>query len=71
MIPVVGGSSPLGHPITPQARCAELLEQIIQDIEASARGALASEDPEFIHQLRVGSRRLRSALRAFRPILPP
>jgi CHAD domain-containing protein len=42
----------------------------VRGIEASARGALASEDPEFLHQLRVNSRRLRSALRAFRPILP-
>ena len=70
MIPVVGGSSPLGHPITPQARCAEILRESARGIESSARGALASEDPEFLHQLRVNSRRLRSALHAFRPILP-
>ena len=70
MIPVVGGSSPLGHPITPQARCAEILRESARGIESNARGALASEDPEFLHQLRVNSRRLRSALRAFRPILP-
>lgn len=70
MIPVVGGSNPLGHPTTPQARCAEILHESARGIEASARGALASDDPEFLHQLRVGARRLRSALRAFRPILP-
>ena len=70
MIPVVVGSSPIGHPITPQARCAEILQQSVRGIEANARGALDSEDPEYLHQLRVGSRRLRSALRAFRPILP-
>ena len=70
VIPVVGGSSPLGHPITPQARCAEILRESARGIESNARGALASEDPEFLHQLRVNSRRLRSALRAFRPILP-
>jgi len=29
-----------------------------------------SEDPEYLHQLRVGLRRLRAALRAFRAILP-
>ena len=70
MIPVVGGSSPLGHPITPQARCAEILQESARAIEVNARGALRSEDPEFLHQLRVSARRLRSALRAFRPILP-
>ena len=30
---------------------------------------LASRDPEYLHQLRVGMRRLRSALQAFAPIL--
>ena len=70
MIPVVVGSNPIGHPITPQARFAEILEESARGIEANARGALDSEDPEFLHQLRVSSRRLRSALRAFRPILP-
>jgi CHAD domain-containing protein len=30
---------------------------------------LVSDDPEFLHQLRVGLRRLRAALRAFRAIL--
>jgi len=29
-----------------------------------------SDDPEFVHQMRVALRRLRSALRVFRPILP-
>ena len=70
MIPVVGGSNPLGHPTTPQARCAEILAESVRAIATNARGALASDDPEFLHQLRVGARRLRSALRAFRPILP-
>ena len=70
MIPVVGGSNPLGHPTTPQARFAEVLQESAHGIEVNARGALASEDPEYLHQLRVSSRRLRSALRAFRPILP-
>ena len=61
VIPVVVGSSPIGHPTTPQARCAEILEESVRGIEAGARGALVSDDPEFLHQLRVGSRRLRSA----------
>jgi CHAD domain-containing protein len=46
------------------------LRESAHGIEVNARGALASEDPEYLHQLRVNSRRLRSALRAFRPILP-
>lgn len=34
-------------------------------------GALGSESPEYIHQMRVATRRLRAALRLFAPVLPP
>jgi CHAD domain-containing protein len=44
------------------------LRAAASQIETNARGALASDDPEYLHQLRVGLRRLRSALRAFRGI---
>jgi triphosphatase len=39
----------------------------LNHFEANVEGALASNDPEFIHQLRVALRRLRSALRVFKP----
>jgi triphosphatase len=39
----------------------------LDHFEANVEGALASNDPEFIHQLRVALRRLRSALRVFKP----
>lgn len=42
----------------------------LAQVEANARGMQLSDHPEFLHQLRVGLRRLRSALRAFRTILP-
>jgi phosphohistidine phosphatase SixA len=38
--------------------------------QANESGARESDDPEFIHQLRVALRRLRSALRLFSPALP-
>jgi len=41
----------------------------LEQIAANAAGAAAGRDPEFLHQLRVGVRRLRSALRAFRELL--
>jgi CHAD domain-containing protein len=41
----------------------------LDQIDANAPGAAAGRDPEFLHQLRVGVRRLRSALRAFRKLL--
>ena len=86
MIPVVVGSSPIGHPIilpraprrwrAPALRKATVrgafravLQATFAQIEANARGVAASADPEFLHQLRVGQRRLRAALRAFRAVL--
>jgi inorganic triphosphatase YgiF len=39
--------------------------------QANEAGVLASADIEFVHQLRVALRRLRSALRLFREALPP
>ena len=89
MIPVVVGSNPIGHPISPKpaqphkwrppahehyassqrafaAVCASALEQI----RLNAAGFLRSADPEFLHQLRVGIRRMRAALRAFRRVIP-
>jgi len=39
----------------------------LDHFEANVEGALTSNEPEFIHQLRVALRRLRSALRVFKP----
>jgi len=38
-------------------------------IDANAAGAADGREPEYLHQLRVGLRRLRSTLRAFRSLL--
>ena len=37
-----------------------------EQIDANAAGLLASRNPEYLHQMRVGIRRMRSTLRAFR-----
>lgn len=42
----------------------------VQQWQANAIGATDSTNPEFIHQLRVSQRRLRSLLRLFAPALP-
>jgi len=41
----------------------------LEQIYANVPGASEDRDPEFLHQLRVGLRRLRSTLRAFRSAL--
>ena len=61
MIPVVVGSNPIGHP-----SFAPLFSAALAQVEVNARGVARSGDPEFLHQLRVGLRRLRTVQRAFR-----
>ncbi len=81
MIPVVVGSNPIGHPtFSPQKWRAPALDghagtgpvfaalfaAALAQIDSNARGALRSTDPEYLHQLRVGLRRLRTLQRAFK-----
>ena len=54
---------------TPQAAFRAVALAALEQIETNTRGVLLSDDPEFLHQLRVGMRRLRAALRAFRSVL--
>src|SRR5207302_1495431 len=81
MIPVVVGSSPIRHPsfaprkwrtpalgarLSVGPAVAALLSAALVQVEVNARGVTQSADPEFLHQLRVGLRRLRTVQRAFR-----
>lgn len=60
--------------ITPEQSPIEafvaLASSCVQQWQANAVGAMDSANPEFIHQLRVSQRRLRSLLRLFAPALP-
>lgn len=49
---------------------ADSLSRYLQAMKIEADGARASEDPEFIHRMRVASRRLRTALSVFGDCLP-
>jgi len=42
----------------------------IEHMQANRGGLLAGEDPEYLHQMRVALRRLRSAFSVFAPLLP-
>lgn len=42
----------------------------LDHMQRNHAGASASDDPEYIHQMRVATRRLRAALRLFAPLLP-
>lgn len=47
-----------------------IVERCLEQILANERPAREGVDPEGVHQLRVGARRLRSALSLFAPLLP-
>lgn len=48
---------------------AAVLGAALEQLLANAEGVAKSDDPEFVHQLRVALRRARSALRTFAPVL--
>jgi len=50
---------------------ASVVGSCVSQVAANTRGAAVARDPEYLHQLRVGLRRLRSALRVFRGLAPP
>lgn len=54
----------------PAQAFAAVTDACIYQLAANAPGAITGDDPEFIHQMRVALRRLRSALRLFREHLP-
>ena len=50
-----------------RAVVAHYLERVV----AKEAGTIAGQDPEALHDMRVATRRLRAAFRAFRPVLSP
>ncbi|THF55610.1 CYTH and CHAD domain-containing protein [Pseudothauera rhizosphaerae] len=61
--------------LTPQMNLVDAFRGLafagLRQWQANAAGAAQNDAPEFIHQLRVALRRLRSLLRLFGPALPP
>lgn len=76
---LVEGTQPVAvragrSPIDPKHGTASAFRTVALDsiahYQANEAGALQSDAPEFIHQMRVALRRLHSALRLFSPVLP-
>ena len=59
----------LAGAMSPAQGAAAVLGVALAQLLANAEGVAKSEDPEFVHQLRVALRRARSALRTFAPVL--
>lgn len=62
--------SPLRPELTPLEAFRLVARDCLGQWQRNASGAAESEAPEFVHQMRVGLRRLRSALKLFAPALP-
>lgn len=56
--------------LTPIAAFRSIAVNCLEHLQRNHQGAATSDDPEFIHQMRVATRRLRAAMRLFAPVLP-
>lgn len=68
--PVKATPIPLSPDDTPLAAFRAIALACLDHLQQNHAGACGSADPEYIHQMRVATRRLRAALRLFGPLLP-
>lgn len=61
---------PLAATATPAEAFRSIALACLDHLQRNHAGAIDSDDPEYIHQMRVAMRRLRAALRLFAPLLP-
>jgi inorganic triphosphatase YgiF len=69
--PARAGGIPLAPDLPPPVACRAIALSCLEQMQRNHAGAVSSEDPEYIHQLRVAMRRLRACLRLFAPVVPP
>ena len=68
--PLRAEPSPVRAEQSPIEAFRALAQSCLRQWQANAIGAAHSDDPEFVHQLRVALRRLRSLIKLFAPTLP-
>jgi inorganic triphosphatase YgiF len=68
--PAKAGDIPLDPELPPLAACRAIALACVEQIQHNHAGVLGASDPEYIHQMRVATRRLRACLRLFAPLLP-
>jgi triphosphatase len=69
--PVKAGPVPLAADMTSAQAARATLGAALEQLQANEEGVMGSDDPEFVHQLRVALRRIRAGLRAYRKALAP
>jgi CHAD domain-containing protein len=70
-VPVKASAPPLSNEMSVSDAFAAVAWENLRQVQANEAGTLAGEDPEFLHQMRVALRRLRSTFSAFSRALPP
>lgn len=70
MRPQKVGRTPIAPTLTPAEAFGTLARQGLRSWQANLHGARISDDPEFVHQLRVALRRLDTLMKIFKPALP-
>lgn len=68
--PVKATKISISPSLSPLAAFRKIALACLEHLQQNHYGALHTEDPEYIHQMRVAMRRLRAALRVFSPMLP-
>jgi inorganic triphosphatase YgiF len=68
--PVKAGEVAIAAADAPLAAFRLIALDCLAHLQLNHDGAVRSDDPEYVHQMRVATRRLRAALRMFRPVLP-
>jgi inorganic triphosphatase YgiF len=70
-LPVKASAPPLSNDTSVSDAFAAVAQENLRQLQANEQGTLAGKDPEFLHQMRVALRRLRSSFSAFSHALPP
>ncbi len=68
--PVKSGAVPLGTDMTVGDAFKMIVWATLAHLQANEQGVLEGRDPEYLHQMRVALRRLRSAFSVFAAVLP-
>ncbi|MBM4255492.1 MAG: inorganic triphosphatase [Deltaproteobacteria bacterium] len=70
LVPVKARAIELPPDLPVSAALVDILRSELMHLQANEEGVLREEDPEFVHQMRVALRRIRSALSVFSALVP-
>ncbi|MDP2795309.1 MAG: CYTH and CHAD domain-containing protein [Sulfurisoma sp.] len=69
-LPVRATAAPIAADAHPLIAFRAIALNCLAHLHHNHAGALLGDDPEYVHQMRVATRRLRAAMRMFAPVLP-